>query len=193
LKYVVITSVDRDDLRDGGAQHFVDCIKEIRSTSPNTKIEILVPDFRGRLDKALDILSLMPPDVFNHNLETIPRLYKKARPGSDYQHSLNLLLNFKLKFPDIPTKSGLMLGLGETNSEIIEVMKDLRSHKVEMLTLGQYLQPSAHHLPVDRYVDPKEFDALKEEAEQMFFSSVASAPMVRSSYHADIQAHEAQN
>ena len=193
LKYVVITSVDRDDLRDGGAQHFVDCIKEIRSTSPNTKIEILVPDFRGRLDKALDILSLMPPDVFNHNLETIPRLYKKARPGSDYQHSLNLLLNFKLKFPDIPTKSGLMLGLGETNSEIIEVMKDLRSHKVEMLTLGQYLQPSAHHLPVDRYVDPKEFDALKEEAEQMLFSSIASAPMVRSSYHADIQAHEAQN
>jgi lipoic acid synthetase len=189
----VITSVDRDDLRDGGAQHFVDCIKEIRSTSPNTKIEILVPDFRGRLDKALDILSLMPPDVFNHNLETIPRLYKKARPGSDYQHSLKLLLNFKLKFPNIPTKSGLMLGLGETNSEIIEVMKDLRSHKVEMLTLGQYLQPSAHHLPVDRYVDPKEFDALKEEAEQMFFSSVASAPMVRSSYHADIQAHEAQN
>jgi lipoic acid synthetase len=193
LKYVVITSVDRDDLRDGGAQHFVDCIKEIRNTSPNTKIEILVPDFRGRLDRALDILSLMPPDVFNHNLETIPRLYKKARPGSDYQHSLNLLFNFKLKFPDIPTKSGLMLGLGETNSEIIEVMKDLRSHKVEMLTLGQYLQPSAHHLPVDRYVDPKEFDDLKEEAEQMCFSSVASAPMVRSSYHADIQAHEAQN
>jgi lipoic acid synthetase len=192
LKYVVITSVDRDDLRDGGAQHFVDCITEIRSISPKTKIEILVPDFRGRLDKALDILSLMPPDVFNHNLETIPRLYKKARPGSDYQHSLNLLLNFKLKFPDIPTKSGLMLGLGETNSEIIEVMKDLRAHKVEMLTLGQYLQPSAHHLPVDRYVDPKEFDALKEEAEQMVFSSVASAPMVRSSYHADLQAHEAQ-
>ena len=193
LKYVVITSVDRDDLRDGGAQHFVDCIKEIRSISPNTKIEILVPDFRGRLDKALDILSLMPPDVFNHNLETIPRLYKKARPGSDYQHSLNLLLNFKLKFPDVPTKSGLMLGLGETNTEIIEVMKDLRAHKVEMLTLGQYLQPSAHHLPVDRYVDPKEFDTLKEEAEQLAFSSIASAPMVRSSYHADLQAHEAQN
>jgi lipoic acid synthetase len=193
LKYVVITSVDRDDLRDGGAQHFVDCIKEIRSISPNTKIEILVPDFRGRLDKALDILSLMPPDVFNHNLETIPRLYKKARPGSDYQHSLNLLLNFKIKFPDIPTKSGLMLGLGETNTEIIEVMKDLRAHKVEMLTLGQYLQPSVHHLPVDRYVDPKEFDALKEEAERLVFSSVASAPMVRSSYHADLQAHEAQN
>ncbi|CAM8436452.1 LipA Lipoate synthase [Candidatus Methylopumilus universalis] len=193
LKYVVITSVDRDDLRDGGAQHFVDCIKEIRSISPNTKIEILVPDFRGRLDKALDILSLMPPDVFNHNLETIPRLYKKARPGSDYQHSLKLLLNFKIKFPDIPTKSGLMLGLGETNTEIIEVMKDLRAHKVEMLTLGQYLQPSVHHLPVDRYVDPKEFDALKEEAESMVFLSVASAPMVRSSYHADLQAHEAHN
>ncbi len=193
LKYVVITSVDRDDLRDGGAQHFVDCIKEIRSISPNTKIEILVPDFRGRLDKALDILSLMPPDVFNHNLETIPRLYKKARPGSDYQHSLKLLLNFKIKFPDIPTKSGLMLGLGETNTEIIEVMKDLRAHKVEMLTLGQYLQPSVHHLPVDRYVDPKEFDALKEEAERMVFLSVASAPMVRSSYHADLQAHEAHN
>ena len=137
LKYVVITSVDRDDLRDGGAQHFVDCIKEIRNISPHTKIEILVPDFRGRLDKALDILSLMPPDVFNHNLETIPRLYKKARPGSDYQHSLNLLLHFKLKFPNIPTKSGLMLGLGETNPEIIEDMKDLRAHKVEMLTLGQ--------------------------------------------------------
>ena len=193
LKYVVITSVDRDDLRDGGAQHFVDCIKEIRSISPNTKIEILVPDFRGRLDKALDILSSMPPDVFNHNLETIPRLYKKARPGSDYQHSLKLLLNFKIKFPDIPTKSGLMLGLGETNTEIIEVMKDLRAHKVEMLTLGQYLQPSVHHLPVDRYVDPKEFDALKEEAERMVFLSVASAPMVRSSYHADLQAHEAHN
>jgi lipoic acid synthetase len=189
LKYVVITSVDRDDLRDGGAQHFVDCIQEIRSISPHTKIEILVPDFRGRLDKALDILSVMPPDVFNHNLETIPRLYKKARPGSDYQHSLNLLLNFKLKFPDVPTKSGLMLGLGETNAEIIEVMKDLRAHKVEMLTLGQYLQPSAHHLPVDRYADPKEFDFLKEEAEHMLFSSVASAPMVRSSYHADLQAH----
>ena len=193
LKYVVITSVDRDDLRDGGAQHFVDCIKEIRSISPHTKIEILVPDFRGRLDKALDILSSMPPDVFNHNLETIPRLYKKARPGSDYQHSLNLLLNFKLKFPNIPTKSGLMLGLGETNPEIIEVMKDLRVHKVEMLTLGQYLQPSVHHLPVDRYVDPKEFDTLKHEAIHMSFSSVASAPMVRSSYHADLQAHEAQN
>ena len=190
LKYVVITSVDRDDLRDGGAQHFVDCIKEIRNISPHTKIEILVPDFRGRLDKALDILSLMPPDVFNHNLETIPRLYKKARPGSDYQHSLNLLLNFKLKFPNIPTKSGLMLGLGETNSEIIKVMKDLRDYQVDMLTLGQYLQPSTHHLPVDRYVDPKDFDTLKEEAMRMSFSSVASAPMVRSSYHADLQAHE---
>ena len=193
LKYVVITSVDRDDLRDGGAQHFVDCIKEIRHISPQTKIEILVPDFRGRLDKALNILSSMPPDVFNHNLETIPRLYKKARPGSDYQHSLNLLLNFKLKFPNIPTKSGLMLGLGETHAEILEVMKDLRAHQVEMLTLGQYLQPSAHHLPVERYVDPKEFDDFKKEAEHMAFSSVASAPMVRSSYHADLQAHEAQN
>ena len=170
LNYVVITSVDRDDLRDGGAQHFVDCIKEIRHISPQTKIEILVPDFRGRLDKALNILSSMPPDVFNHNLETIPRLYKKARPGSDYQHSLNLLLNFKLKFPNIPTKSGLMLGLGETHAEILEVMKDLRAHQVEMLTLGQYLQPSAHHLPVERYVDPKEFDDFKKEAEHMAFS-----------------------
>ncbi|MSQ80318.1 MAG: lipoyl synthase [Candidatus Methylopumilus sp.] len=190
LNYVVITSVDRDDLRDGGAQHFVDCIKEIRLLTPGTKIEILVPDFRGRLDKALEILSGMPPDVFNHNLETTPRLYKKARPGSDYLHSLQLLSRFKLRFPNIPTKSGLMLGLGETTNEIIEVMKDLRSHQVDMLTLGQYLQPSPHHLPVDRYVDPLEFNMLKDEATRMKFSSIASAPMVRSSYHADLQAHK---
>jgi len=188
LKYVVITSVDRDDLRDGGASHFAECIKVIREYNPNISIEILVPDFRGRLDKAIEILYDAPPDVFNHNLETIPRLYKQARPGSDYFHSLNLLSQFKEKYPNIPTKSGLMLGLGESNEEIIEVLEDLRKHKVDMITLGQYLQPTEHHLPVERYVNPNEFDALKIKAEKLGFDSVASGPMVRSSYHADLQA-----
>jgi lipoyl synthase len=189
LNYVVITSVDRDDLPDGGAQHFVDCIKAIRHASPNIKIEILVPDFRGRLDIALRILKDAPPDVMNHNLETIPRLYKQARPGSDYQNSLNLLKAFNEMYPHIPTKSGLMLGLGETDAEIVEVMKDLRAHAVTMLTLGQYLQPSVHHLPVMRYVEPAIFDVLKEKADAMGFNNAASGPMVRSSYHADIQAN----
>jgi lipoic acid synthetase len=190
LRYVVITSVDRDDLLDGGAQHFVDCISAVRAHSPDIKIEILVPDFRGRLDVALKILSEAPPDVMNHNLETIPRLYKQARPGSDYQNSLNLLKTFAEMYPYIPTKSGLMLGLGETDEEIIEVMRDLRAHKVSMLTLGQYLQPSAHHLPVMRYVEPAVFDQLREKAEAMGFNNTASGPMVRSSYHADLQAHQ---
>jgi lipoic acid synthetase len=188
LKYVVITSVDRDDLRDGGAQHFVDCIQAVRELSPSTKIEILVPDFRGRMDIALEIMAQAPPDVFNHNLETVPRLYKKCRPGSDYQWSLNLLKKFKEMYPDIPTKSGLMLGLGETNDEVIEVMKDLRSHLGDMLTLGQYLQPSLNHLPVERFVTPEEFEQLGREGEALGFSNVASGPMVRSSYHADLQA-----
>jgi lipoyl synthase len=188
LNYVVITSVDRDDLPDGGAQHFVDCIKAIREASPAIKIEVLVPDFRGRLDVALAILKAAPPDVMNHNLETIPRLYKQARPGSDYQNSLNLLKLFNELYPEIPTKSGLMLGLGETDDEILEVMKDLRAHHVTMLTLGQYLQPSVHHLPVMRYVEPATFDALKEKADAMGFNNAASGPMVRSSYHADLQA-----
>ncbi len=190
LNYVVITSVDRDDLRDGGASHFAECIKKIRDKNKNIKIEILVPDFRGRLDKAVQILFRDPPDIFNHNLETIPRLYKEARPGSDYNHSLKLLNNFNEKYPTIPTKSGLMLGLGETNNEILDVMKDLRKNKVKMLTLGQYLQPTIFHLPVQRYVPPDEFEVLKQEAEKLGFSSVASGPMVRSSYHADIQAQE---
>jgi len=188
LKYVVITSVDRDDLRDGGAQHFADCIKMIREQNPSIKIEILVPDFRGRMDKAIDILITQPPDVFNHNLETIPRLYKNVRPGSDYQHSLNLLKDFKVKFPDIPTKSGLMLGLGESYEEIIEVLEDLKKHQVDMVTMGQYLQPTIHHLPVERYLNPDEFESLRHDALKMGFQSVASAPMVRSSYHADKQA-----
>ena len=188
LKYVVITSVDRDDLRDGGAQHFVDCIKSVRELSPKTKIEILVPDFRGRMDIALKIMAQAPPDVFNHNLETVPRLYKKCRPGSDYQWSLDLLKKFKEMYPDIPTKSGLMLGLGETNDEVLEVMKDLRAHKGDMLTLGQYLQPSLHHLPVERFVTPEEFEQLGHEGDAMGFANVASGPMVRSSYHADLQA-----
>ena len=188
LNYVVITSVDRDDLPDGGAQHFVDCIKAIRAASPAIKVEVLVPDFRGRLDVALAILKAAPPDVMNHNLETIPRLYKQARPGSDYQNSLNLLKLFNELYPEIPTKSGLMLGLGETDDEILEVMKDLRAHNVSMLTLGQYLQPSVHHLPVMRYVEPAAFDALKEKADAMGFNNAASGPMVRSSYHADLQA-----
>ena len=188
LNYVVITSVDRDDLRDGGAQHFVDCIKSVRKHSPKTKIEILVPDFRGRMDVALEIMAQAPPDVFNHNLETVPRLYKKCRPGSDYQWSLNLLKQFKERYPDIPTKSGLMLGLGETNEEVLEVMADLRDHLGDMLTLGQYLQPSLHHLPVERFVPPEEFEQLGREGEAMGFANVASGPMVRSSYHADLQA-----
>lgn len=189
LRYVVITSVDRDDLADGGAQHFVDCISAVRAESPDIKIEILVPDFRGRLDIALKILKEAPPDVMNHNLETIPRLYKQARPGSDYQHSLNLLKQFHEMYPHIPTKSGLMLGLGETDEEILEVMRDLRAHDVSMLTLGQYLQPSIHHLPVKRYVEPKVFDTLRQQADAMGFQNTASGPMVRSSYHADLQAH----
>ena len=188
LNYVVITSVDRDDLKDGGAQHFVDCIQAVRAASPNIKIEILVPDFRGRLEVALKILKEAPPDVMNHNLETVPRLYKQARPGSDYQNSLNLLKTFNEMFPHIPTKSGLMLGLGETDDEILEVMQDLRAHNVSMLTLGQYLQPSAHHLPVMRYVEPAIFENFKQKADSMGFNNAASGPMVRSSYHADAQA-----
>lgn len=190
LKYVVITSVDRDDLRDGGAQHFVDCIQAVRAHSPNIKIEILVPDFRGRLDVAMQILNKAPPDVMNHNLETVPRLYKQARPGSDYQNSLSLLKTFGDLYPNVPTKSGLMLGLGETDEEILTVMQDLRAHNVSMLTLGQYLQPSVHHLPVMRYVAPSIFDELKQKAVDMGFNNTASGPMVRSSYHADVQAHQ---
>jgi lipoic acid synthetase len=189
LNYVVITSVDRDDLDDGGANHFAKCINEIRKNNSKTKIEILVPDFRGKgkMEKALDIFYKAPPDVFNHNLETVPRLYKRARPGAKYFHSLKLLKKFKEMFSLAPTKSGLMLGLGETKEEIIEVMKDMRTHKVDMLTLGQYLQPTPYHLPVERYVSPNEFLDLKVEAERLGFKSVASGPMVRSSYHADIQ------
>ena len=188
LKYVVITSVDRDDLKDGGAQHFVDCIQAVRKASPAIKIEILVPDFRGRLEVAMHILKNAPPDVMNHNLETVPRLYKQARPGSDYQNSLNLLKAFGEMYPHIPTKSGLMLGLGETDDEILQVMQDLRAHGVSMLTLGQYLQPSIHHLPVMRYVEPAIFNDLKLKADALGFNNAASGPMVRSSYHADLQA-----
>ncbi|MDQ5910016.1 MAG: lipoyl synthase [Pseudomonadota bacterium] len=191
LKYVVITSVDRDDLRDGGAAHFVECIRATRTVQPDIVIEILTPDFRGRMDIALDILTQEPPDVFNHNLETVPRLYRQSRPGADYQYSLDLLRQFKARHPHIPTKSGLMLGLGETLDEIREVMEDLRAHEVEMLTLGQYLQPSVHHLPVDRYASPEEFEQLRVEGEAMGFTHVASAPLVRSSYHADVQARGA--
>jgi lipoic acid synthetase len=191
LKYVVITSVDRDDLRDGGAKHFRDCIREVRERSPQTRIEVLVPDFRGRLGVALDILSECAPDVMNHNLETVPRLYKQARPGSDYLHSLKLLKDFKARFPQVTTKSGLMVGLGETDNEIVEVMRDLRSHDVDMLTIGQYLQPSAHHLPVLRYVEPAVFDQFRKTAEALGFVHAACGPLVRSSYHADQQAHEA--
>ena len=191
LKYVVITSVDRDDLRDGGSQHFVDCIRAVRELSPETKIEILTPDFRGRLDRALGILNTCPPDVMNHNLETVPRLYKQARPGSDYHHSLKLLKDFKAAHPAIPTKSGLMLGLGETDEEILTVLRDLRDHNVDMLTLGQYLQPSPHHHPVMRFVPPDGFTAFEHEAMAMGFAHAACGPMVRSSYHADQQAHEA--
>ncbi|MBT2969004.1 MAG: lipoyl synthase [Candidatus Thiodiazotropha sp. (ex Ctena orbiculata)] len=189
LNYVVITSVDRDDLRDGGGGHFAQCISAIRSQRPQTKIEILVPDFRGRMESALDAVSIHPPDVFNHNLETVPRLYREARPGADYQGSLELLHRFKLTHPDLPAKSGLMLGLGEEREEVLEVMQALRRHGCEMLTLGQYLQPGRDHLPVIRYVSPEEFDQLGEIAREMGFSSVASGPMVRSSYHADLQAN----
>jgi lipoyl synthase len=190
LRYVVITSVDRDDLRDGGAGHFVSCIRATRAHSPDIRIEILVPDFRGRMDVALAILDEAPPDVFNHNLETVPRLYREARPGSDYQSSLNLLQRFKETHPQVPTKSGLMLGLGEELHEVEAVMRDLREHGCDMLTLGQYLQPSLHHLPVRRYVTPEEFDRLAEVGYGMGFSQVASGPMVRSSYHADRQAQK---
>jgi lipoic acid synthetase len=188
LRYVVVTSVDRDDLRDGGAAHFVACIRAIRQRNPLTHVEVLVPDFRGRMDRALDILHQAPPDVFNHNLETVPRMYRRVRPGSDYGWSLELLRRFAEAHPGIPTKSGLMLGLGETLDEVMQVMQDLRDHGVAMLTLGQYLQPSRHHLPVERYVHPDEFEQLREAGEAMGFSQVASGPMVRSSYHADQQA-----
>jgi len=187
LKYVVITSVDRDDLRDGGAQHFADCIRYSRELSPKLELEILVPDFRGRMDIAIDILKQTPPDVFNHNLETVPSLYKKVRPGSDYQWSLDLLKRYKQECPDVMTKSGLMLGIGETKEEVIQVMKDMREHDIDMITLGQYLQPSKHHLAVERFVHPDEFEELGELAKQMGFKRVASGPMVRSSYHADQQ------
>jgi lipoyl synthase len=190
LKYVVITSVDRDDLRDGGAGHFVDCVKEVRAQSPQTTIEVLVPDFRGRLDRALGILEAAPPDVMNHNLETVPRLYKQARPGSDYAHSLKLLKDFKAKFPDVPTKSGLMVGLGETDEEILQVMHDMREHQIDMLTIGQYLQPSTNHLPVLRYVHPDTFAMFEREAYAMGFKHAAVGAMVRSSYHADKQASD---
>ena len=190
LSYVVITSVDRDDLRDGGAQHFVDCIRAVRERSPATRIEVLVPDFRGRLDRALDILTAAPPDVMNHNLETVPRLYRQARPGSDYAHSLRLLQAFKQRFPGIPTKSGLMVGLGETDDEIVATMGDMRAHAIDMLTLGQYLQPSPGHLPVARYVTPDAFRALERQAYALGFRHAAVGALVRSSYHADRQAEE---
>ncbi len=190
LKYVVITSVDRDDLRDGGAQHFVECIREVRSLSPNTRIEILVPDFRGRLDKALEILNTLPPDVLNHNLETIPRLYKQIRPGSDYNHSLKLLQQFKEICPSIPTKSGIMVGLGETTEEIYQVMRDMRDHQIDMITVGQYLQPSKDHTPVMRYLPLEEFKQIENYAYEIGFKHAAVGALVRSSYHADEQAHD---
>jgi lipoic acid synthetase len=191
LEYVVITSVDRDDLRDGGAGHFRDCIRAVRERAPRTRIEILVPDFRGRLDVALDTLGAALPDVLNHNLETVARLYRQARPGSDYAHSLKLLKDFKARFAGIPTKSGLMVGLGETDEEIAQVMHDLREHEVDMLTIGQYLQPTAHHLPVLRYVEPATFEGYAKLAHRLGFAHAACGPLVRSSYHADRQAHEA--
>ncbi len=191
LNYVVITSVDRDDLRDGGAGHYVACIQKTRELSPRTQIEVLVPDFRGRLDKALDVLAEGLPDVMNHNMETVPRLYKEARPGADYAHSLKLLKDFKARFPHIPTKSGLMVGLGETDEEILEVMRDMRAHDIDMLTIGQYLAPSGHHLPVRRYVHPDTFKMFEQKAYEMGFSHAAVGAMVRSSYHADQQAHAA--
>ncbi len=189
LKYVVITSVDRDDLRDGGAQHFADCIRESRERSPELQVEILTPDFRGRMDVALDILEQTPPDVFNHNLETVPRLYREARPGANYQWSLKLLKEYKARRPDILTKSGLMVGLGEEKDEIIDVLRDMREHNIDMLTIGQYLQPSREHLPVKRYVEPAEFDEYTEIAQELGFTHAACGPLVRSSYHADKQAH----
>lgn len=188
LKYVVITSVDRDDLRDGGAGHFAQCIRKVREHNPDIKVEVLVPDFRGRMEKALAALNEDAPDVFNHNIETVPRLYKQVRPGSDYHWSLKLLQEYKQRFAHIPTKSGIMLGLGETIDEVVEVLKDLRAHQVEMLTIGQYLQPSRHHMPVARYVTPAEFDNLATIGNQLGFKHVASGPLVRSSYHADRQA-----
>ncbi len=191
LRYVVVTSVDRDDLRDGGATHFARCIEEIRRQSPGTQIEVLVPDFRGRLELALEILGNSPPDVMNHNLETVPRLYKQARPGANYPHSLLLLKRFKEAHPQVSTKSGLMVGLGETDEEILAVMRDLRTHAVDMLTIGQYLQPTAHHLPVSRYVIPEQFRNFEQEARKMGFAHAACGPLVRSSYHADQQAHAA--
>ena len=190
LRYVVITSVDRDDLRDGGAQHFVDCLRAVRERSPATQIEILVPDFRGRMERALAILEAAPPDVMNHNLETVPRLYKQARPGSDYRHSLALLAEFKRRVPEVPTKSGLMVGLGETDDELLDVMRDMRAHAIDMLTVGQYLQPSPGHLPVLRYVHPEAFAHLEQEAYAMGFRHAAVGALVRSSYHADRQAEE---
>ena len=191
LRYVVVTSVDRDDLRDGGAGHFATCIRSIRELSPHTRIEVLVPDFRGRLAVALEARAAAPPDVMNHNLETVPRLYRQARPGADYRNSLELLQAFKARHPGVPTKSGLMVGLGETDTEIVEVMRDLRAHDVDMLTIGQYLQPSAHHLPVARYAEPAVFDEFARLAGEMGFMHAACGPLVRSSYHADQQAHEA--
>ncbi|HEX6634373.1 MAG TPA: lipoyl synthase [Usitatibacter sp.] len=191
LAYVVITSVDRDDLKDGGAGHFVECIRAVRSLSPATRIEILTPDFRGRMERALEILAAAPPDVMNHNLETVPRLYREARPGSDYAWSLKLLERFKAQVPDVPTKSGLMVGLGETDEEILDVMRDMRAHGIEMLTIGQYLAPSTSHLPVARYVHPDTFRMFEAEAARMGFSHAAVGPLVRSSYHADQQAHAA--
>ena len=191
LSYVVITSVDRDDLRDGGAGHFVDCIRETRALSPKTQIEVLVPDFRGRDDRALEILKAAPPDIMNHNLETVPRLYKEVRPGSDYQFSLQLLKKFKALFPHVPTKSGLMVGLGETDEEILQVMQEMRDHNIEMLTLGQYLAPSTSHLTVKRYVHPDTFKMFESKAYEMGFKHAAVGAMVRSSYHADSQAHAA--
>ena len=191
LAYVVITSVDRDDLRDGGAQHFVDCIRAVRAASPQTRIEVLVPDFRGRMERALSILDAAPPDVMNHNLETVPRLYREARPGSDYDHSLALLQTFKERHPSVPTKSGLMVGLGETDDEILAVMRDMRAHSIDMLTIGQYLAPTGHHLPVRRYVHPETFERFEREAKDLGFQHAAVGALVRSSYHADQQAHAA--
>ncbi len=193
LKYVVITSVDRDDLKDGGAGHFAECITKVRELSPTTQIEVLVPDFRGRADRALNILKAAPPDVMNHNLETAPRLYKEARPGSDYEFSLNLLKRFKEEAPGVPTKSGIMVGLGETDDEIRQVMRDMRAHNIDMITIGQYLAPSGHHLPVRRYVTPDAFKQFEKEAYELGFTHAAVGAMVRSSYHADQQAHAALN
>jgi lipoic acid synthetase len=188
LRYVVITSVDRDDLKDGGAAHFIACISHVRRLSPTTQIEVLVPDFRGRLERALEVLVTAPPDVMNHNLETVPRLYRQARPGADYRHSLQLLSQFKERVPGVPTKSGIMLGLGETDDEVLQVMQDLRAHQVDIITIGQYLAPSGAHLPVARYVTPEQFRGFEKAAQSMGFSHAAVGPMVRSSYHADEQA-----